>query len=127
MKRIPLPWTDVHAFTQVGAKKFLPATPWMPAEMAKRARGTFELIASQPNLSVTFAYQTAQVENSPDVAQDAGAAQQSDGMAYGAMTDISAATNGKQLVRFGFHCYNTNAAVLVTGRAGGFVDISADS
>jgi hypothetical protein len=116
----------VYAYTSGGTKKFLPATPWMPAESAKRARGTFELISSQANLSVTFAYQTANVENAPDTATDCGSAQTSDGVSYGTITDISSGTNGKHLVRFGYNCTNTSGAVQVLGRAGGFIDVSAD-
>jgi hypothetical protein len=126
MKRIPMPWTAIYAFNTSGTKAFIPATPWIPAEGVKRARGTFELISGQANLRVTFAYQTANVENSADAAAEQGSVMTADGMSYGTLTDVSSATNGKHLIRFGYSTYNSSAAVLVCGRAGGFVDVSAE-
>lgn len=122
MKRISLPWTTVFGFTTAGNKKFIPATPWLNAASVKRLRAAFELISSQTNISVTFAYQTANVENAPDAAVDVGVALTADGMSYGTMTDISANTNSKQLVRLGFNVQNTAGATLVLGRCGGIVD-----
>jgi hypothetical protein len=122
-----MPWTMIFAYT-MGAKKFQPMTPWMPAESVKRARGTFEVIGAQPFFSATFAYQTANVENQPDVpVMELGSAQTTDGCNYGTLTDISNTTNTRQLVRFGLNCANTNASVLIVARAGGYVDISSDA
>jgi hypothetical protein len=126
MKRIPMPWTTVTTKSQTPTTKFYPATPWLPAESVNRARGTFELISADANLSVTFGYQTANVENSPDAQVTIGSAKTSDGMSYGTLTDISSNTNGKHLVRFGYDLTNTSAALAVSGRVGGFVDISAE-
>lgn len=122
MKRIPLPWTTVFGFTTGGSKKFIPATPWMNGATVKRVRAAFELIASQTNLSVTFAYQTANVEDAPDAAVEVGSAQTTDGMNYGSLTDISSNSNSKQLIRFGWNVQNTSAAALIVGMCGGAVD-----
>lgn len=122
MKRDSLPWTTVFGYTTGATKKFVPATPWMNAAMFKRVRAAFELISSQTNLSVTFAYQTANVENAPDAAVDVGTALTADGMSYGTLTDISASTNGKQLVRLGWNVQNSAGATLLLGRCGGAVD-----
>lgn len=85
-------------------------------------RAAFELIASQTNLSVTFAYQTANVEDAPDAAVEVGSAQTTDGMNYGSLTDISSNSNSKQLIRFGWNVQNTSAAALIVGMCGGAVD-----
>jgi hypothetical protein len=122
-----MPWTVIFAYTTGGTKKFQPMTPWMPAEAVKRARGTFEVIGAQPNMSATFSYQTANVENQPDFPVfEIGAGQTIDGYSFGTMTDVSANTNSKQLVRFGLNCVNTSGAVLIVARAGGYVDISGE-
>ena len=123
MKRIPLPWTTVFGYTTGMNKMFIPATPWIPAHQVKRLRATFEMIGAQQYLSATFAYQTANVENSPDTpVHEVGSAQTVDGMNYGTITDVSSDTGQKQLVRFGWNCQNTNAATLIVGLAGGSVD-----
>lgn len=101
MKRIPLPWSTLHAFTTVGSKKFMPVTPWINAADVKRLRATFELIQAQTDFRMSFAYQTANVENAPDAAVEVGSVQTADGMNYGTVTDVSNNTGGKQLVRFG--------------------------
>lgn len=122
MKRIPLPWTTVIAFTTGANYRFIPTTGYYSGASVRLARGTFELISAQANLSVAFAYQTANVDGTVDAAVAIGTALTADGMSYGTVTDISANTASKQFVRFGFLCQNTQAASLVLGRAGGSVE-----
>lgn len=126
MKRISLPWSTVFGYTTGVNKKFIPATAWLSVTSVKRIRATFELIAAQANLSVIFAYQTANVENSPDTAVEVGTALTADGMSYGTITDISAAISNRQLIRFGWNVQNTAGATLVVGRCGGAVDYDSN-
>jgi hypothetical protein len=123
MRRIILPWTSVYANTQTPTKLFMPCTIWLNAADVKYLKAVWELISAMANVSIEFAYQTANVENSPDTpAVAVGSAQTSAGVSYGSVTDVSANTNGKKLVRFGFLVTNTSAQALVLGRCGGYVE-----
>lgn len=122
MKRIALPWTTVFAFTTGANYRFIPASGWLNAASVKNVRGTFEVVSPQTYLSVTFAYQTANVEDTPDTARSVGSALTTEAMSYGTVEDISAYTFSKQLVRFGWLVQNTNAASLIVGRVGGMVE-----
>ena len=122
MQRIVLIWSTVFANVQSPTKLFHPATGWLNAAEVKFIKAVWELISPMTNLSVEFGYQTANVENSPDAAISLGSAQTAAGLSYGTITDISAATAGKRLVRFGFLGTNSAAASLVMGRCGGYVE-----
>jgi hypothetical protein len=115
-------WSTVYANVQNPTKLFLPTTPWINAADVKFLKAVWELIAAMTNISVEFGYQTADVENTPIATVAVGAARTSDGMSYGTMTDVSANTNSRRLVRFGFLVTNTASASLVLGRCGGYVE-----
>lgn len=122
MKRISLPWTTVFGFTTGGNFRFVPTTGYLNGATVRLVRGTFEVVSAQTNLSVAFAYQTANVDGTVDPPVAVGTALTADGVHYGTVTDISTDTAPKQFVRFGFLCQNTNANTLIVGRAGGSVD-----
>lgn len=122
MKRIPLTWSTLFADGGTGAKRFFPATPWLPAAQVKVVKGIWEAAQIQSNGSVQLSYQTCNVENSIDAPVLLDSAQTSAGVSYGTVTDVSANTGSKALVRFGFTTWYTAGAVNVFSRAGGSVD-----
>lgn len=127
MQRIVLNWTTVYANTQTPTKVFIPTTGWLEANSVKFVRAVWEIISAMTNISVEFAYQTCNVENSPDTpAVPVGAAMTSatsPPVSFGTKTDISSATGSKNLVRFGFLVTNTSSASLVLARCGGYVEV----
>jgi len=68
---------------------------------------------------------TANVENSADSATALGSYSTSNGVAYpSAWEDISAYTEQKQLIRFGWLVKNTSGSTRTWSRVGGFMEIS---
>jgi hypothetical protein len=103
---------------------FLPATGWMQAADVAKIRTSFELRGVTGTINVLVGYHTANVENSPDAATNTGTFQTSGGVYFGSsFTDVSAAMQAKQLVRFGFVVKLTSGSTLSVARAGGSVDI----
>jgi hypothetical protein len=122
MKTLSLPWTMVAADSTT--EVFLPATGWMQAADVAKIRTNFELRGVTGTINVLVGYQTANVENSPDAATNTGTFQTSVGVYFGgSFTDVSAATQAKQLIRFGFVVKLTSGFTLSVARAGGSVDI----
>ncbi|MCB9761267.1 MAG: hypothetical protein H6739_15605 [Alphaproteobacteria bacterium] len=123
IRKYPLPWTTV--FTASTTAAFLPATAWMQASEVDKLRVTWELRGRTGNLEVTAGYQTADVENNPDSATAIGSYVSSDGMTYpsSGFTSVSANTEGKQLVRFGWMCKNSTGTDDSLGRVAGVVEV----
>ena len=123
MKRIALIWSTVWGDNTVGGgKRFIPASPWLPGPSVKIVKGIWELAQIQTNGSVCLAFQVANVENAPGAITEIDTALTAVGMSYGTVVDISATTGSKALVRFVWNVWNSSAATLVMGRAGGSVD-----
>jgi len=122
-KRVALPWGALYS-TGTSAI-FHPSTLWLTASDVNSVRGAFELQLLESDAMVSLAYQTANVENSPDGPTAIGTYASSNGVSYpGAWADISAATDEKQLIRFGFLVKNNANSTRNWVRAGGFVEVS---
>lgn len=122
MKTMSLPWTMIAAASTV--EVFLPVTGWMRAADVAKVRGSFELRGLTGVISALVGYQTANVEDAPDAANNLGTFQTTAGVFYGAgFTDVSATVQAKQLVRFGFVVKLSTGTTLAVARAGGSVDI----
>jgi len=122
-KKIPLPQGMVYGTSTTAV--FHPSTMWMLASSVKKVRGAFEIELLDSDVTVSEAYQTANVENAPDNATAFGSFASSAGVSYpSAFADISAYTEQKQLVRFGWLVKNTASGTRNWVRAGGFVEVS---
>jgi hypothetical protein len=122
-KKIPLPWGLVQVAGTTAV--FHPNTLWLPAADVKKVRGAFELAVLESDVTVSLAYQTANVENSLDTPTAIGSYATANGVSYpGAWADISAATEAKQLIRFGWLVKNTATSTKNFVRVGGFVQVS---
>lgn len=103
---------------------FWPVTGWMDAKTVGSLVCNFEVRCLDGDQEVSAAYQTANVENSPDAAQALGSYVNANGMTYGsAFTDVSANTQPKQLVRFGFLVKNTATSNVTWTRVSGTFDV----
>ncbi len=124
MKRMTLSWGSVHLFRNEANAKFVPRTAWIDASDVKWVRAMYEVAAMQADAKRRFAYQVANSETEVEPAVAIGNAPTADGFHRGVRTDISAATTGKQLIRFGYLAYNNAADNVLLGiAAGGNVDI----
>lgn len=103
---------------------FWPATPWMTASDVGCAKINGEVRCLSGDMEIAGAYQTANVENSPDSANTLGSYNTANGNFFGAaFTDISANTQPKQLVRFGWMVRNTSTSSTTWARVAGTVEI----
>ena len=124
MKRYPLPWTTVYSSSTT--PDFLPATAWMEASRVESVRATFEMRAKTGDIEVSFAFQTANVPDTPSPAggTSVGNYQDSNAVLYpSGITAIGSSTAGKQLVRFGWLCKNTSSSDLNLARVGGTMEV----
>ena len=119
---IGLPFTMVESVS--GSEKFFPVTPWMTAANVGRVRPTCDVVYVTGNLTVAFGYQTCNVENSQDTAEEVGNFNTA-GMAYpsAGFVDISANTAPKQMVRFGWITKLSSGTTQAFGYVGGSVDV----
>jgi hypothetical protein len=122
VKRILLPWTTVYADTTSTNYKFFAVTAYMTVAQFRSVRAVIETLALSTNFSVTFAYQLANVETSPQTPVAVGNAITTNTVTFGTLTDIAANIASYQLIRFGFLTQNTAAATMIFGRAGGYVE-----
>ncbi len=124
VKRTSLPWTTVwSAATTVTA---LPASPWMTASEAARARGTFEVGTKFGDIEIAVGFFVANVEDNVTTPASPAitAYRTTTGMQFPAdFTDISPETKGKQLVRWVWLVKNTSSSNLNFARVGGLVDV----
>lgn len=121
-KVFEMDWLTVCAVDTTGT--FFPATGWMEAGSVGLLRYTFELAGKAGNVSVSPAYQTANVESNPDSGVSFGSAQTSNGTNFPtAWEDISATTATRRLVRFGFWVKLTTGVSVAFGRAAGVVEL----
>ncbi len=120
--KIPLPFTTLLCKSTTAT--FWPMTPWMDASQVGSLRFTLEIRCLEGDQEISGAYQTANVENSPDSAVAVGSYANSNGMSYGSsFTDVSANTQPKQLVRLGCLVKNTSTSNTTWSRVAGSVDI----
>ena len=105
LQDILLPWTTVFSIDDDPAV-FLPATPWMDAADVGAVRfSKLEVAGRIGNILVAGGWQTADVENSVAASGEVGIYQNGDGVRYptdNGLEDISTATTGRQLIRFGY-------------------------
>jgi hypothetical protein len=122
MRKIPIPWTTV--FSNDTAGTFQPATGWYDTSIIAQIRGEFELRARMNQLDVTLAYQTANVETSPDAAVPFGAARSSDGIEFPTgYAPTTTKTDGKRQKRFGFFVKNTTGTAISMGRVAAVLEL----
>jgi hypothetical protein len=120
MRRLVFAPTTLYA--ALTTKKFIPVTAWMSASEAAKARMVYIITNADANFRCSWAYQTADVESDAPTTFEVTAAAAGDGLKVGAMSDISANTGTKALVRFGFYVWNSSAAVLVFATANGEIE-----
>lgn len=119
---LEIDWATLVAVDTTGT--FFPATGWMEAGSVGLLRYTFEVAGRAGNLSVSPAYQTTNVESSPDTAVSFGSAQTSNGTNFPtAWEDISSTTATRRLVRFGFWAKLTTGVSVAVGRAAATVEL----
>lgn len=110
-------------FAQSGSGVFFPATAWTNAARASIARNVCELRAGTSGLSAKAAYQTADDPDNPDPAVPYGGTITSNGTHYPTAFDsLSADTDTKQLVRFGWVVQRTSGSETVYGQITGHVE-----
>jgi len=116
-----LRWEQVHS-TSTSSSTFFPVTMWSPASSVKEVRAGFEIALPENDITVAPAYQVANVENTVVASGLIGTYQSTSGVHYpSSWQDISTATDGAQLVRFGWQTLNTSTATRNRVRVGGFV------
>lgn len=122
IKTFAFSWTTVYSNNTLTLDH--PVTGWMRASDFKKIRGTLEIISRLNNIEVSFAYQTADVENSPDTVTAFGAYKTSDGVHYPTgWTDVSSVMEGKQLVRIVLLAKNSSGTAVNLARVCGSVDV----
>lgn len=103
---------------------FWPTTGWMDAKSVGSLLCNMEVRCLEGDQEILAAYQTANVENSPDSATALGSYTNGNGLSYGSsFTDVSANTQPKQLVRLGFLVKNTSTSNTTWSRVAGTFDI----
>lgn len=103
---------------------FWPATAWMDAKQVGSLLCNMEVRCLDGDQEISAAYQTANVENSPDTAVALGSYTNGNGQSYGAsFTSVSSNTQPKQLVRFGWLVKNTATSNTTWSRVSGTMDI----
>ena len=123
-RKISIPWSQVFSVSTT-ATLFHPATMWTAASEVKQARAGIEIALFEADLTLCPGYQTANVEN--DVLGEAaiGTYQSPNGVHYPTeWQDMSAATQGKQMIRFGWLTVNTSSATRNRARVAGFIQTS---
>ena len=128
IRRVSFSWTTLFSTLSTGDGTFVPTTGWMTAAEAAKVRATWEVSTeSAANCVTRPGYQTANVENSADTPAVLGTdTQTSVGVKYGtALTDISSATAGKALVRFGIYVKLASGSALACVRVAGSYDVQS--
>lgn len=107
--------TTVTSSINTGDGVFNPVTGYMNASEVDKLRCTFEVLcASDTSGIIKPGLQTADVENAPDTAVVIAGTNSETGNGFnfpGAFSDVSADTEGKQLVRLGFWFLASSAAL----------------
>ena len=122
MKTLRLRWTTVcvDGTTEV----FVPDTDWMRAPDVAKIRLYMEARGFTGLMNVIAGYQTCNVDNSPDAHNTIGSFVTTAGVTFGAsFADVTANTQAKQYVRFGWVVKLTSGSTLATVRVGGSIDI----
>ena len=125
MRRIVLSWGCLNCFRNTEANgQFVPGSVWLSTAEVKKIRGVIELAATDPKCTVKFAYQVADTINCGFAHFALGSAKSTDGVVFGTMTDIFDNLDDKQLIRFGFLVWTSDATdnVLHCCQGGGFVE-----
>jgi hypothetical protein len=100
-RKITIPYALQRTISETGL--FIASTPFLDAAPVKRVRRVADIQGIEANFEVAFAYQTADTASSPNQATAVGAYLTANGMAFPtSFVDISSATGGAQLVRFGW-------------------------
>jgi hypothetical protein len=103
---------------------FLPVTGWYSTNGMSKIRFVTEVRSNGPFMTLKPAYQTANVENSPDTpAIGLGSSIVADGVTYGSLTSVTSDTESKQMVRFGWLVALSEGSTLSMTRVGGMVEI----
>ena len=114
IRKLTLNWVVVHANST--STIFHPATQWMDANEFTKIRVTQDNRGLIGVIEIGAAYQTANVENSPDSATRIDSTASADGMVYPtAWVDLASAVQGKQLIRFGRLAKLSSGSTLALG------------
>lgn len=92
---------------------FIPMTRWIPATTVLQIRATVEMRGNSGNAAIAAGYQTSNDQVNLDAAAFVGNYLTSEGFLYptGYM-DVSAATAGRQFVRFGLMCQSVTRGIV---------------
>lgn len=86
-------------------------------------RAVTETLNLGTNLQVAFAFQVANVENSPGTVTSPESYISTNTVTYGSMSDIASNISAYQLLRFGWNVKLSSGSTLALGRVGGAVEI----
>lgn len=125
IRKIGLGWTVVHANSTTPI--FHPGTEWRDASTITKVRVTQDNRGLVGSMEIGAAYQTANVENSPDTAVLLDSTAAADGMVYPTdWTDLSAVVKSKQLIRFGRLAKLTSGTTLALGGSYILIELAED-
>ena len=125
IRKLTLDWAAVYSDSTT--PDFHPATPWLDANEYTKIRVTQDNRAFIGNIEVSAAYQTANVENSPDSATAIDSYASASGMVYpSAWADLASAVQGKQLVRFGRLAKLSSGSTLALGQSWILIESAED-
>lgn len=123
-----MPWTTVYADSDT-VDTFIPCTPWMSTSGITQLRAPFEIAASDANIKLVPAFQTANVYSEPDsgnkqlsMTQESGDGFYFPAKWYDPKTDFE----DKQIVRFGFACKLENSGNPALARATGTIQVVSE-
>ena len=123
-RKTSMPWTQVFSVSTTSAL-FHPATMWTAASEVKQARAGIEIALLEADLTLCPGYQTANTENNVLTEGAIGTYQSTNGVHYPTeWEDLSAAMQGKQMIRFGWLTVNTSSATRNRARVAGFIQTS---
>ena len=112
--KLILGWKIVHANSTTAI--FHPDTEWREANAYTKIRVTQDNRGLIGAMEIGAAYQTANVENSPDTAVLIDSTAAADGVVYPTdWNDLNTAVKGKQLIRFGRLAKLTSGSTLALG------------
>ena len=121
-RSIPLPWTFVVATST--SDVFVPVTGWFAAQEIKKIAIVMEIVGLIGQTQIKRAYQTADSPSSADSATGVGSFVSANAVSYpSSSTDISATTEAKQLIRFGFIVSLATGSTIATASVAGRVDV----
>ena len=125
IRKMILDWAIVHANSTTPI--FHPATEWKEASAFQKVRVTQDNRGLIGLIELGAAYQTANVEDSPDSATLLDSTANADGMVFPSdWNDLSTIVKGKQLIRLGRMAKLTSGSTLALGGNWTLIEIAED-